>query len=101
MKLLRTPLLTLVFAVMTAFISTPALAQPKMTQEQAKKLQKPIKGVKRSKSATSAADAPQPKKKKAQKVIIQTAPQETQEERRMRRECAGRPNAGACLGYAS
>jgi hypothetical protein len=87
-----------------AFLPSPALAQPKMTQEQAKKLQKPIKGVKQAKPAASAVSdtiVPKPKKKKQKAHAIDTVPHESAEERRMKRECVGKPNAGACLGYAS
>lgn len=42
------------------------------------------------------------KKKAASKVTYRASPSEetpAERERRMRRECKGRPNAGACLGY--
>lgn len=40
----------------------------------------------------------------APRVKVQEAPSHespTQRDRRLERECKGRPNAGACLGYAS
>ena len=52
-----------------------------------------------------AAPTPGPKvrKKHATKLIFDPGSGETraERERRLTRECRGRPNAGACLGYAS
>lgn len=61
----------------------------------------------------SAAAAVQPKKHKLKKAAKAKAPRQrvtldkgsgettAERDRRLLRECKGRPNAGACLGYAS
>lgn len=56
-------------------------------------------------AAARSADQPSaaaPKKKAAAPKFIPSASQESprERERRLMRECKGRPNAGACLGYA-
>ena len=51
----------------------------------------------------AAAAAPETKKKGSVKIKHQRSPSEestAERERRLYRECRGRPNAGACLGYA-
>ncbi len=54
--------------------------------------------------APGSADTAKPKKKKqSTKVTYDKGSAETtaERDRRLKRECKGRPNAGACLGYAS
>lgn len=54
-------------------------------------------------SPAHAAEPPNPKKPPA-RVTFYKAPSEesaAQRAERMKRECKGRPNAGACLGFAS
>ena len=56
----------------------------------------------RSANATAAA-GPQAKPKGSVKIKHQRSPSEestAERDRRLYRECRGRPNAGACLGYA-
>ncbi len=53
-------------------------------------------------AAALAAEAPA--RKPVGKVTFHKAPSEESaaaREKRLKRECKGRPNAGACLGYAS
>ena len=53
--------------------------------------------------ASAAAAGPETKKKGSFKIKHQRSPSEestAERERRLYRECRGRPNAGACLGYA-
>lgn len=54
--------------------------------------------------AAAAADTDQPvhKKKPARVSVVKSGSGETasERERRLIRECRGRPDAGACLGYA-
>ena len=56
-----------------------------------------------SATPTKDAAAASPKKKTAAPKFIPSSSQETprDRERRLLRECKGRPNAGACLGFAS
>ena len=52
---------------------------------------------------SSTASGPEMKKKGSVKIKHQRSPSEestSERERRLYRECRGRPNAGACLGYA-
>ncbi|WP_326533759.1 hypothetical protein [Pseudorhodoferax sp.] len=53
--------------------------------------------------AAKAQDSAAPKKKVAAPKFIPNSTQESarERERRLLRECKGRPNAGACSGYAS
>ena len=56
----------------------------------------------RSKTAGTSAESERPSKKNAVKVKHQRSPSEeskAERDRRLYRECQGRPNAGACLGY--
>ena len=56
----------------------------------------------RNKTADPAAGNERVVKKNATKVTHQRSPSEesrSERDRRMYRECQGRPNAGACLGY--
>lgn len=58
---------------------------------------------KTDRAASAAAAGPEAKKKGSVKVKHQRSPSEestAERERRLYRECRGRPNAGACLGYA-
>lgn len=52
--------------------------------------------------SATAADPATPKKKPARVSFVKSESSETasERERRLRRECRGRPDAGACLGYA-
>ena len=51
----------------------------------------------------SSAEAPPKAKKKSSKVKYEKGSGEStaERDRRLYRECKGRPNAGACMGYAS
>ncbi len=54
--------------------------------------------------AVALAAEPPPARKPPAKVTFHKAPSEESaaaREKRLKRECKGRPNAGACLGYAS
>ncbi|MBL0920141.1 MAG: hypothetical protein IBJ14_15665 [Hydrogenophaga sp.] len=54
--------------------------------------------------ATAAAAEPPPARKPPAKVTFHKAPSEESaaaREKRLKRECKGRPNAGACLGHTS
>lgn len=54
-------------------------------------------------TAGAAAAGPETKKKGSVKIKHQRSPSEegtAERDRRLYRECRGRPNAGACLGYA-
>ena len=52
--------------------------------------------------AEAVAETPKKKKGAAPKFIPSASQENTKErERRLLRECKGRPNAGACAGYAS
>jgi hypothetical protein len=54
--------------------------------------------------ATAALAAEAPARKPAGKVTFHKAPSEESaaaRDKRLKRECKGRPNAGACLGHAS
>lgn len=54
-------------------------------------------------AAAKAENSPPPKRKAAAPKFIPSSTQESarERERRLLRECKGRPNAGACAGYAS
>jgi hypothetical protein len=54
-------------------------------------------------AAAKAQDGDAPRKKAAAPKFIPNSGQESarERERRLLRECKGRPNAGACAGYAS
>ncbi|GHD02148.1 hypothetical protein GCM10007320_61130 [Pseudorhodoferax aquiterrae] len=54
-------------------------------------------------AAAKAENGPPPKRKAAAPKFIPSSTQESarERERRLLRECKGRPNAGACAGYAS
>lgn len=60
-------------------------------------------GKKSGRSGSTAAPSAQAKQKGAIKIKHQRSPSEestAERDRRLYRECRGRPNAGACLGYA-
>ena len=52
--------------------------------------------------SATAADKEAPKKKPSRVTFVKSSSAETpsERERRLIRECRGRPDAGACLGYA-
>jgi hypothetical protein len=78
-------LIALAALVMAILMTAPAHAEP-------------------SKSKKPAATEKSPKKKKgsAPKFVNSSSQETTAErDRRLYRECKGRPNAGACSGYAS
>ena len=59
-------------------------------------------GVQARESASKTAKASKTRKVKAPKPPVQSGPGESRAERdkRLLRECRGKPNAGACEGYA-
>ncbi|WP_342132463.1 hypothetical protein [Hydrogenophaga sp. OTU3427] len=59
-------------------------------------------GLGSAQGATQAAQTKRPRGSSSVKVVPSGSQESTAErERRLKRECRGRPNAGACLGFAS
>ena len=63
----------------------------------------PVQGKESSSASASPRAAAAPRKLKTPKAPVNTGYGESRKERdqRLLRECKGRPNAGACEGYAS
>lgn len=99
MPLLLLPRRALVLAAMTAAISAPLQAA---TPTGAPSAPGAMPG--QTSPAPGPAETAKPKKKKKSgsvKYDKGSAETTAERDRRLTRECKGRPNAGACLGYAS
>ena len=93
------PRRALVLTVLTAAFSTPILAATPAGAPST-----PVAMPGQTSPAPGPADTAKPKKKKKSASVKYdkgSAESTAERDRRLKRECKGRPNAGACLGYAS
>lgn len=78
------------------------IAQPALAVEGGGSDPNATKTATEKKAAKPKAKASSPKKPRATATFVRgSGESEAERDRRLKRECKGRPNAGVCLGYAS